>query len=105
MTCRKAHSSSFNPFLVFFRHQVEMTGELASWESSAGYHRHFCPHCGSRVVGGDPKSEEVELSIGSFDDVGRFSPEYEMWTIRRESWLAPQNTPQHARDAKPPDEC
>lgn len=98
MTCRKAHASAFNPFLVFHRDQVTIEGELANWESSAGYHRLFCPRCGARVVGGDPRGDEVELSIGSFDDPGQFSPGYEMWTIRREPWLAPQNTPQHARN-------
>lgn len=97
MTCRKAHAAAFNPFVVFHRGQLAIAGELASWESSAGYVRHFCPRCGSRVMGGDPGGEEVELSIGSFDEPGQFAPDYEMWTIRREPWLAPQAVPQHAR--------
>jgi hypothetical protein len=33
--------------------------------------------------------EEVELSVGSFDQPGLFEPEYELWIGRREPWLAP----------------
>jgi hypothetical protein len=99
MTCRKAHSAAFNPFLVFNSQQVTITGDLSAWESSPAYHRYFCPQCGSRIFGGDPQAKEVELSLGSFDDPGLFSPNYEMWTIRREPWLSPLDTPQHERDA------
>lgn len=95
MTCRKAHSSAFNPFVVFDRSKVQLTGELSSWRSSAAYDRQFCPRCGSRVIGFDDGGEEVELSLGSFDVVGEFAPAYESWVVRREPWLKALNVPQH----------
>ena len=75
MTCRKAHASAFNPFMVFTEEQVEITGEIMPWESSPGYVRWFCPRCGSRVVGG--AEGEQEISLGSFDEPGQFTPQYE----------------------------
>jgi hypothetical protein len=96
MTCRKAHAAAFNPFLVFDPAQVEIAGELRAWRSSAGYERRFCPACGSRVLG--VNGDEVELSVGSFDEPALFAPEYESWTIRREPWLRPLDVPQHDRE-------
>ncbi|WP_374470105.1 GFA family protein [Phenylobacterium sp.] len=92
LTCRKAHGSAFLPFAVFAAEQVEVTGDLADWESSPGYRRRFCPRCGSRVV--NANGDEVEISITSFDDVGVFAPQYESWVIRREPWLPPLKVPQ-----------
>ena len=93
LTCRKAHASAFNPFLVFDRDRVEVSGVLRSWESSAGYDRRFCATCGARVIAFN--GSEVELSLGSFDEAGLFTPAYESWVTRREPWLAPLPVPQH----------
>ena len=98
MTCRKAHASAFNPFVVYRRDQVEVTGALATWKSSDHYERRFCPRCGSGVLGGDTSGGEVELSLGSFDDVGLVEPQYESWTIRREPRLPGFDVPQNSKD-------
>jgi hypothetical protein len=31
--------------------------------------------------------DEVEVHLGALDEVDRFRPTYELWTIRREKWL------------------
>ena len=93
MTCRKTHASAFNAFAIFRSDQVQISGESESWKSSPGYDRHFCARCGSGVFGRD--GEEVELSIGSFDEPGLFEPEYELWIGRREPWLAALDVRQH----------
>jgi hypothetical protein len=95
-TCKKAHAAAFNPFVVFARSDVQWTGELQSWESSPGYDRRYCPACGSRVMAFS--NEEVELSIGSFDERGAYTPQYECWVIRREPWVAPLRVPQYERN-------
>ncbi len=52
------------------------------------YHgRHFCPHCGSSVFG--RSGDEIEVNLGALDTLDQFKPTYELWTIRRESWLPP----------------
>jgi hypothetical protein len=96
MTCRKAHGSAFNPFVVFASRDVSIQGALSEWESSPGYIRKFCPNCGSRSVA--VQNDEIELSLGSFDSPGQVAPQYESWTIRREPWLTPLQTPQYCQD-------
>jgi len=98
LTCRKAHAAAFNPFVVYLRAQVDVRGKLECWRSSPSYERLFCPACGSRVLGGDVGSAEIEVSLGSFDEVGRIVPQYESWVIRREPWLAPIGVPQYSGD-------
>lgn len=87
LTCRKSHASAFNAFAVFRPGQVGIEGRLTSWRTPSGYDQRFCDKCGSQVLGGG--GEEVELSLGSFDEPGLFEPEYELWIGRREPWLAP----------------
>ena len=98
MDCRKAHASAFMGFCVYQRSQVELHGETRRWLSKPWYERHFCPQCGSRVAGIDTNSDEVELPLGGFDEVGAFTPQYENWIVRREPWLAPLDVPQNAGD-------
>jgi len=86
LTCRKSHASAFNAFAIYRAEQVVITGDTGSWNSTPAYERHFCPACGSAVFGRD--GEEVELSLGSFDQPGLFEPQYELWIGRREPWLA-----------------
>jgi hypothetical protein len=99
MTCRKSHGGAFNPFVVFWLDQVEVEGELTDWQCSPGYLQRFCPKCGSQVLGGD--GEEIEISLGSFDQPGLFEPQYELWVTRREPWLAPLDVPQFTGDRVP----
>ncbi|WP_254062928.1 GFA family protein [Caulobacter sp. S45] len=99
MTCRKAHAAAFNPYVVFDRDQVEITGPRQSWRSSPGYDHRFCGSCGSRVVADN--GEEVELSLGSFDEPGVLDPKYECWTIRREPWLPMLDLPQFDHNPTP----
>lgn len=91
-TCRRAHASVFNAFVVFKRADVQWTGTLRSWESSRGYERCFCARCGSRVIAFS--GDEAEVSMGSMDVVGWFAPQYESWCIHREPWCAPLAVPQ-----------
>ncbi|MBI1684074.1 GFA family protein [Caulobacter hibisci] len=103
LTCRKAHASAFNPFVVFAPASVEVVGKVTAWESSLGYLRYFCGLCGARVFAenrDESGDTEYELSLGSFDEPGWFTPEYESWTIRREPWLRPMDVPQNRRERR-----
>lgn len=62
---------------------VRIEGPLATY---AG--RSFCAQCGSRVV--HPSSHHTEICLGSLDEPPTgLVPQREIWTIRREPWLAP----------------
>ena len=96
LTCRKAHAAAFLPFVVFAADRLEVSGPLSAWMSAPGHPRWFCPACGSRVFTG--LGDEIEVSIGSFDEPGLFAPGYEAWTPRREPWLAPLNVDQFEKN-------
>ncbi len=80
LDCRKHHGALFHASAIFPSENVLITGDS---RSHAG--RHFCPRCGSPVfaVTGD----ETEVALGALDQPDLFTPTYELWTLRRESWL------------------
>jgi len=80
LDCRKHHGALFHASAVFPREAVTVEGETGEY---AG--RHFCPRCGSSVF--SRSGEEIEVNLGSVDGTDRLKPTYELWTIRRESWL------------------
>jgi hypothetical protein len=82
LDCRKHHGALFHASAIFAQDVVTIHGETGSY---AG--RHFCPHCGSSVF--SRSADEVEVNLGSLDAPDQLEPNYELWTVRRESWLPP----------------
>jgi hypothetical protein len=82
LECRKHHGALFHASAIFPESAVTIKGETGSY---AG--RHFCPACGSPVF--SRSGDEIELNLGSLDAPDQFTPSYELWTDRRESWLPP----------------
>ena len=80
LDCRKHHGALFHASAIFPDDAMTIEGETREY---AG--RHFCPRCGSSVFG--RSGDEVEVNLGSLDSPDQFRPTYELWTIRRESWL------------------
>ncbi|MDF1749561.1 MAG: GFA family protein [Alphaproteobacteria bacterium] len=80
MDCRKHHGAPFHASAIFPQDAVTITGETNDFEG-----RFFCPHCGSSVF--SRIEDEIEVNLGSLDMPDQFQPSYELWTIRRESWL------------------
>ena len=100
LDCRKHHGALFHASAIFPAHAVAIEGEVQSY---AG--RHFSPRCGSPVFG--RSGDEVEVNLGSLDAPDQFRPTYELWTVRRESWLPPfplSHHYEHDRDAHRRDE-
>lgn len=80
MDCRKHHGALFHASAIFAQEAVTILGEVGDY---AG--RCFCPRCGSSVF--SLSGDEVEINLGALDAPDQFQPTYELWTIRRESWL------------------
>lgn len=89
LTCRKETGAPFMAFAVWDKSQVSVAGETASW-TAATDHRHFCPACGSALFGTHDEDDEVEVRLGALDAApSGLTPDYELWTPRRERWLIP----------------
>lgn len=80
LDCRKHHGALFHASAIFPETAVAVVGETRAY---AG--RHFCVRCGSSVF--SKSGDEVEVSLGALDATDQFTPTYELWTVRRESWL------------------
>lgn len=80
MDCRKQHGTPFHACGIFPREALSSEGAFSEY---AG--RCFCPRCGSQVFA--CSGDEVEISIGALDAPNQLTPTYELWTVRRESWL------------------
>ena len=90
--CRKFHGALFHASAVFPQEAVTIEGETRDY---AG--RFFCPHCGSSVF--SRSADEIEVNLGSLDAPDQLRPTYELFTIRRESWLPPcPHTRRYLRD-------
>lgn len=82
LDCRKHHGALFHASAIFPVSAVTIEGATHDYEG-----RHFCPRCGSSVY--SRSGDEIEVNLGSLDAPDQFIPTYELWTIRRESWLPP----------------
>jgi hypothetical protein len=82
LDCRKNHGALFHASAIFPESAVSVTGEVGEYQG-----RFFCPRCGSPVYG--KFGDEVGVNLGALDEVDRFTPTYELWTVRRERWLPP----------------
>jgi hypothetical protein len=103
-TCRKESGSAFSYFGIWPRVAATLSGELGCWQSRAGGDR-FCPQCGSSLFCWTDESDEIEIKLGTLDGPPTgLVPAYELWTIRREPWLAcRKGAVQHARDREKSD--
>ncbi|PIE11244.1 MAG: aldehyde-activating protein [Rhodobacterales bacterium] len=80
--CRRHHGAMFFAAAVFSATAVTIKGEPSCFEG-----RCFCPRCGSSVFA--RSGDEVELHLGALDDASQLTPDYELWTLRRATWLPP----------------
>lgn len=81
LDCRKHHGAVFYAAAIFPRAAVEISGAPKGYKG-----RFFCPDCGGSVFA--RTGDEVKIHLGTLDAPDLFAPEYECWTVRRESWLA-----------------
>lgn len=80
MDCRKHHGALFMATAIYPAEAVTVEGETRAYKG-----RHFCPRCGSSLFG--RSGDEIEVHLGALDAPDQLKPTYELWTVRRESWL------------------
>ena len=91
-SCQRYTGSAFNAFAVFPGANVQITGELRTYEdqsdSGQPVHRRFCPNCGSGVASElDSLPGMTVLLAGGFDDPAEFTPGMEIYWDRAQPWV------------------
>jgi hypothetical protein len=80
LDCRKHHGSLFHAYAIYSQYAVKVEGGPRDYSG-----RFFCPRCGSSIFA--RSGDEIEVALGALDAPDLLVPTYELWTIRRESWL------------------
>lgn len=91
LDCRQHHGALFAVSAIFPDDSVTIRGKVGEYEGRA-----FCPRCGSSVFA--RTGDEIEVFAGTMDITDQFTPTYESWTERRESWLPGFNLKAFNRD-------
>jgi len=94
LDCRKHHGAVFHASAIFPESAVRIEGQANAYGG-----RHFCPRCGSSVFA--KSGDEIEVYLGTLDNPNQFKPTYELWTVRRESWLPPFALAKHYEHDRP----
>jgi hypothetical protein len=94
--------------LAFPRDQVNITGELHDYASTADsgnhMHRRFCARCGVQVTSeAEERPNLVIIRMGTVDEPQRFAPQANIWTSSAPAWAhIDPALPQFAGQPPPP---
>lgn len=88
-TCRKAHAAAFATTSRVARARFRWSsGEalVASFESSPGKRRFFCPRCGSHLIAAWKDAPTVIVRVGSLDSDPGQRPAVHIWASQKAPW-------------------
>ena len=87
--CRRATAAALATYAGFPRDKVRFpAGESASYQSSPGVTRRFCPDCGTPIsYEGERWPEEIHLFVCTFEDPESFEPRGHVYVSEQLSWL------------------
>jgi len=93
-TCRKAHGAAFSSLSPVPREQfrwIRGAELVASFESSPGKFRRFCPRCGSHLVADRAGQPVVLLRLGCLDTPVTDRPKAHIWRSDGAPWFDPKD--------------
>lgn len=96
VTCQKAHAAPFASTAgVMLENFRWLKGEevLASFESSPGKQRHFCPQCGSHLVAKRENQAHLIVRVATLDDDPGLTPQSHIWVLHDKAWLSYDGVP------------
>lgn len=87
--CRRAIAAALATYAGFNKESVRfVAGQPASYQSSPGVTRRFCPNCGTPIsFEGERWPEEIHLFVCSFDDPAAFEPKAHVYVAEQLPWL------------------
>lgn len=88
-SCRRATSSPFTTYMGVPRQRVRFTGAApATYRSSPGVRRLFCPTCGSPIAyDADAYPDEIHLFAATLEDPADFTPQGHVFDAERLPWI------------------
>jgi hypothetical protein len=100
--CQRATGGVFIAFKFVKKADVTWDSEPDRYASSPIAKRGFCAECGTPLTFEFPDSENMDLTVGSFDTPGLFTPTHhfgvESW---HEAWLDTRGLPAYRTDDNP----
>lgn len=87
--CRRANAAPTVAWAMYQESQVALlNGTPATYESSPGSRRSFCPRCGTQIsFTATYIPGLVDITIGSLDDPGQVPPALHYWESERLPWM------------------
>ena len=88
-SCRKATGAAFATFVDYTSDSVTFSGTgMKMYTSSPGVTRRFCGDCGSTIsYQGDNWPDEINISLGFFDNPEVFTPQSHCYVKTALPWL------------------
>ena len=101
--CQRATGSISIAFKNMRKVDVAWTSEPAWYQSSPIARRPYCAACGTSLGFEFPDSENMDLTVASFDDPSRFRPVHHFGaeSMHRE-WINTEGLPEHRVDQYQP---
>ena len=97
--CQRATGGVAAAFVQLPQAAVRWEGEPRWYQSSPIGHRPFCPNCGTPFGFAFLDSDQMDLTIGSFDDPSNFRPVMHSGAEGiHEAWLDTSSLPRHRSD-------
>lgn len=101
--CQRATGGVSIAFKNVPKSALEWLGEPDWYRSSPIARRPFCARCGTPLGFEYPDSENADLTVGSFDDPGRFSPVHHFGAEAiHEAWIDTADLPRYRSDEYEP---
>jgi hypothetical protein len=86
-SCRRAAGAESVAWLTVAREGFRLVaGALATYASSPGVERGFCPRCGTSLTFRRRSDESIDITVASLDDPEAAPPRAEWWLEHRLSW-------------------
>lgn len=97
--CQRATGGVYIPFKNVKKADVSWEREPDVYASSPIAERGFCSACGTPLTFAFPDSEKMDLTVGSFDEPGRFMPKHHFGAESlHEAWVDTSALPRHRCD-------
>ncbi|TZG29473.1 GFA family protein [Sphingomonas montanisoli] len=100
--CQRATGGVSIAFVNLKKADLHWAHEPDYYASSPIAHRPFCSACGTPLGFAYPDSENIDLTVGSFDDPSRFVPRHHFGVeTMHEAWIDTTDLPRYRIDQNP----